>query len=84
MVNIFYSCPCLQFSSSLYLNIVYTIYETIFSADKATSDIGKVPSVFHSSSFNLSDIEIFNKVFPWEDIQASKSQSKRLLQEQVR
>ncbi|KAF6027023.1 VPS54 [Bugula neritina] len=51
--------------------------------DKASEDIGKVPSIFHSPSFNLSDIQVFQTVFPWYDIESSKPQSKKLHQEKL-
>ena len=55
---------------------------TVLFVDKASADAGKVPSIFHSLNFDLSDIDIFHQVFPWSDIETSQK-SQKLYQEKV-
>lgn len=51
--------------------------------DKADAELERIPTVFHSQTFDLSDISLFNQIFPWSDIQSTQTKSKRLLQEKL-
>ncbi|XP_067943654.1 vacuolar protein sorting-associated protein 54-like isoform X2 [Watersipora subatra] len=50
--------------------------------DKHSQDVGKIPSIFHSPTFDLSNSDMFHQVFPWQDIETSQK-SQKLYQEKL-